>query len=320
MNKGSLTIAVMLLGIWGTVGTAGELETVLVLLPDSSEAQLSLVGLEEEIGGELRIKTRVVSDGTTIRDLQRYFEETSPSVMVIDQTTERLYRQFQLSRVGSSEFPATIVLYEEGRARSASGLTNTAALNYGVAGVTCLVNLRAILKQPLRRVGVIYRGESEAYILEQKRLAAQEKIELVPRMVSANAPKAELKTALTSLINDASVDALWVLNDDTLLSPAHLEKSWLPVLKRYEKPVVVNSPELVNSKLRFGVFGVFPDHVAVGSQAANMVFDLRERGWSVEKDSFEDALSVRKVLLLSMAKEHLALKVGALAQLDQVIQ
>jgi putative ABC transport system substrate-binding protein len=320
MNKVSLMSAAMLLGIWGTTGTAGELETVLVLLPDSSESQMSLVGLEEEIGGELRIKTRVVSDDTTVRDLQRYFKETSPSVVVIDQTTERLYRQFQLSRVGSSGFPATIVLNEESRASVKSGLTNTAALNYGVAGVTCLVNLRSIMKQPLKRVGVIYRGESEAYIRDQKRLAAQEKIELVPRVVSAHASKAELKGVLQGLINDASVDALWVLNDDALLSPDHLKNSWLPVLERNQKPVVVNSPNLVNSNLRFGVFGVFPDHVAVGSQVANMVFDLRERGWNVEKDSFEEALSVRKVLLWSMAKEHLALKVGALAQLDQVIQ
>jgi len=301
-------------------GVAGELETVLILQPESSDAEMSVLGIREEIGGELRVKVRVTHAKTTVRDLQRFVAETSPSVVVIHRSNERLYRQFQLSRVGGKRLPATIVMNGENTVRSAAELSNSTVLNYGVAGVTSLVNLRSILHQPLKRVGVVYRAESKDYIQEQKQLAAQEKIELVAKVVDENATDTELRDVLNGLLKEGGVDALWVLNDDVLLSSNRVANSWLPVLRPNKKPVVVNSPTLVNAKLRFGTFGVFPDHVAVGAQVGNMVFELRDRDWRVEENSFEDALSVRKVLLMSLAKEQFALRMDALAQLDQVIQ
>ena len=132
--------------------------------------------------------------------------------------------------------------------------------------------------------------------------------------------KVDLRDRLRELVDVEKVDALWVLDDEDLVQSDLIASTWLPALRNHAKPVVVNSPGLIDARAGFGMFAVLPDHLAIGVRAADKILDLKEEGWRVSQGDVASAVSVRKVLLLSLQKDHLALRAGIFGQMDQVIE
>ena len=82
----------------------------------------------------------------------------------------------------------------------------------------------------------------------------------------------ELKRAIRLLKRDS--DALWLLNDDRLLTPQLIADAWLPGLNEKPwRPTIVGAASLVSSANSLGTFAVLPDHTALGAQAASLVFE-----------------------------------------------
>ena len=300
---------------------AEDIDKVLVLMPNSAGAQSALVGLQEEVGEDLTLLTEYVTSDTSVEDMKSFFEKSSPSaVILMNNPTVTLYKKYQESLGADAKHPPALMMMASFLRQTSKGVINGTGINYEIAAITCFVSLRNILNQPIRKVGVIYRDAFDDFINEQKAMAAQEKIELVTRRISTKNVKSSLKKTIKSLVSGDDVDALWILNDNVLLNKALLVKSWLPALKRNEKPVLVNVQSLVSPKFRFGSFAVLPDHTALGVQAANLLFELQENDWQVGDKDLEEPVAVEKVLLVPFAKKHMELKENALDQIDVQVE
>jgi len=77
---------------------------------------------------------------------------------------------------------------------------------------------------------------------------------------------------------------------------------------------------LVSAKQPFGTFAVLPDHVALGAQAAGLLFDIADAGWRVPDDALVQLpLSTTTAVDLVQARAHFSLREDALRQVDRVL-
>jgi hypothetical protein len=197
---------------------------------------------------------------------------------------------------------------------------NATGIAYEVPLITVVTNLRRIVATPVDRVGVVYRSPLSGFVRRQQALARREQIRVIEQAVCAEPNASELKRALR--LAKLQSDAIWLLNDDRLLGPSMIADGWLPGLnERPWRPVIVGAASLVSASKHFGTFAVLPDHTALGVQAANLIFEIKDRGWKLP--STEDTqlpLSTTTTVDLFQAKERFALRDDAFAQVDRIIE
>jgi len=182
-----------------------------------------------------------------------------------------------------------------------------------------VTNLRRIVASPIVRVGVVYRAPLEDFVARQERLAAREQIALKKERVSPAPNASELKRALRRLKN---ADAIWILNDDRLLTQQLIVQGWLPGLnERPWLPAIVGAASLVSPGSSFGTFAVLPDHAALGVQTANRLFDIADNQWRISNEGdTELPLSTTTTVDLAQARERFVLHNDALKQVDRIVE
>jgi hypothetical protein len=206
--------------------------------------------------------------------------------------------------------------------KEVAGMKRVTGINYEVPAVTTLVNLRSLLRDPVRRVGVIHRGAMADFVKAHAEWCAAERIELVPYRIpdgAADVPKA-VRTGVRRLWRRDGVDALWVLNDNFYLTPEIIRDGWLPALERFEKPVVVGVENLVSPGIKFGTYAVLPDHYGLGTQAAGLLLRLQEDGWEADDaPALRQPLAITKLLNLPLARKYSAIHEDRLLEIDRVV-
>jgi hypothetical protein len=296
-----------------------SLPAILVLLPASPAAEATLIGLRDELGEEYDFVPRVVEAETGTAQLEAWLGETRPvAVVLMNNPTLRLYRSYQENAPPDVARLPVIAVLSSFLRETSSGIKNLTGVIYEVPLVTSLVNLRQLLKQPLKRIGVVHRAAFRGFVEEQRALAAAEGFQVVNVEIQPNAE--DLKNAVTRLRQEDKVDALWVLNDNALLDREKLTRGWLPALKKNKTPVVVNVSSLLSKRVEFGTFAVLPDHRALGVQAANLISSLAEREFNTEGVELEYPLSVEKVLDLEFARKNLDLEERQIATIDRLVE
>jgi putative ABC transport system substrate-binding protein len=288
------------------------------IAPAFQETRKALVG---EASGTFNVTTFVVTSETRAADFRAALDAAAPAcVVLMNNGTVRMYRDYQRERPGAKFPPAVIVMtsFLEDIRREIKRATGIA---YEVPGVTAFVSLRALVHAPLARVGVIHSPYARAFVGRQRALAIKEQIELISIELGGVAPNArELEGAIAALKRYHHIDALWVLNDNRLLKDGRfLREAWMPALKTLGVPVVVGAAPLLNPSSPFGTFAVLPDHAALGAQAANLIFDLADNQWRVEDRAIELPLSTVKVLDVRSAREF-GLREGALDHVDRPLE
>jgi ABC-type uncharacterized transport system substrate-binding protein len=294
-------------------------KSVLVLMPDSASAKQTFDGLRKEIGEDFDVVPRFVKDDGAPKDVERAMREVEPSVVVLmNNPTVRLYRNYQrLATPQRKAIPSVAVLTSFLR-ETTPGIANLTGIIYEVPLVTSLVNLRALLRQPVKRVGVVHRPAFKSYVAEQRALLTPEGFELIGVEVDGHRPD-DIAPAIDRLRLE-HVDAIWVLNDNALLEKSMLQKGWLPALRGNKTPVVVNVSSLISKQVSFGTFGILPDHHALGVQAGNMVTAVAEKGFTTANVELEYPLSVETVLDVAFARKNLDIEEKHLANVDKLIQ
>ncbi|MEL7367981.1 MAG: ABC transporter substrate binding protein [Myxococcota bacterium] len=295
-----------------------HLPAILVVMPEAASPKQVLEGLLDELKEEFDLVPFVVARDLTPLDLARAIRREQPkAVVLMNNPTLRVYRRYLAGAPDAPPVPAVAVLTSFLR-ETGEGVENLAGVIYEVPLVTSLVNLRALLAQPIQRVGVVYRPIFKSFLAEQRKLSATEGFELVGLSVSGK-DETELRDALTQLRRE--VDAIWVLNDNRLLKRNMLLDGWLPALQDNRVPVIVNALSLVSSDVSFGTFAVLPDHRALGVQAGQMISALADNGWRLRRTKrFEYPISVDKVLDLNFARRHLEIKEAQLATVDRIVE
>lgn len=298
-------------------------DPILVVSPARPEFKIALKGMVEELEGEMRVHEYFITKETSVQDLRRQMTATRPRLVVLmNNSSVHLYRRFQQQLPSEEALTPCLILMAVYAAKEVSALRNATAIQYEVQGITSLVHLRSLLKDPVERVGVVYRSNFQDFFEEQKNTCRMEQIDLIGQEIPPNAKNLAraLKRSLYKLCFEDRVDAIWVLNDNAIINRKLLKKAWLPVLKRFPKPVVVSVEALVSGRMSMGQFAVVPDHFSMGAQAAELVFEIRDRGWRIGPDTLHYPISVKKILNLNNLPPGVQLDQEALLELDRVIR
>jgi hypothetical protein len=294
-------------------------DAVLVFLSASTATRQAWQSLHDELGDSFDVITRDVSDQSTTQELEREIQNVKPRcLMLLGNLASNLYLRYQQHHAGP--FLPAVVLMTSFFEDQYPLFRDVTGVSYEVPGITTFVNLRTFVYRPIQRVGVLHRKMFRAYVERQARLARLEQIQLIPLEVSRTPGSREIRKGLDRLIRQEQVDALWVLNDNVLLKPELIAKGWLPALHKNPIAVVVGVGSLVDARLHFGSFAMLPDHGALGVQASELVFRLRENGWNASAVPPELPLSIQSVVDLGWTRAHLQFREDAIDRIDRIVE
>ena len=299
---------------------AGKAGTILVCMPETSQTREVWTGLSDDLGKSYRL-VAVHADAAEADDaIAEGMRRHRPSGLVLmSNPTVAAYRRLQRQSPKAAFPPAVIVMtsFLEGHSEQLSAVTG---ISYEVPLITVVTNLRKLVVQPIERVGVVVRTGLGGFVRRQAALARREQITVVEEPVSLRPNSSELKRALRRL--KQRVDALWILNDDRLLTPQLIMQGWIPGLnERPWSPTIVGAASLVSPEQSFGTFAVLPDHTALGSQAASLLYDIADNAWQLPEGSeIQAPLSTTTSVDLVQAKERFELRADALQKVDRVLE
>ncbi|HEV8551663.1 MAG TPA: hypothetical protein VGQ57_21590 [Polyangiaceae bacterium] len=294
--------------------------TVLVCMPDTKQTREVWAGLKDELAGHFSL-VAVEVDGEHGADaLGRAMAEHQPvCVVLMNNPTVFAYARYQATTHLPS-YPPAIVVMTSFLDRRPTAIADATGISYEVPLITVVTNLRKLMSSPVERVGVVRRMPLHGFVAHQAELARREQIGVIEQPVSLDPNAAELKYALRELKQHC--DAIWILNDDRLLTERLIADGWLPGLnERPYKPAIVGAASLVSPGQSFGTFAVLPDHTALGVQTANRVFDLADADFRLtDHDEVDLPLSTTTTVDLVQARERFALRQDALEQVDHILE
>jgi hypothetical protein len=299
-------------------------EKIMVLRPEGAHFEETARGLRQELGGEFRCEERLMGPKETVSGLEEAIRKARPRALVLmDNEAVRLYAGVQKQWRDSVPYPPSLALMAVRVDQAIQGLQRATGIFYEVPGVTIMVNLRSLLREPLLKVGVLYRPAMEGFVRENAKWCRSENIELILHAIPENGKDVSqaVKDGVKRLRKRDKVDALWILNDNFFLTPEIIGNGWLPALERFRKPVVVGVENFVTSRIRFGTFAILPDHYGLGAQAAGMIVRLEEAGWNFDGDSaVQQPLAIQKILNLKVARRYSRINDDLLKEIDRVVR
>lgn len=306
------------------IASAGPAEagtpTILVCMPATTQTAEVWTGLKDELGADYRLVAVEVESASESSRIAEAMERHRPAGLVLmNNPTARAYRTYQRTS-GLSHFPPAVIVMASFLDGHSQVIRAATGISYEVPLITVVTNLRKLMASPIERIGVVVRAPLSSYVERQAALAEREQIAVLIEAVSATPNASELKRALRRLKGNA--DAIWILNDDRLLSPQLITGAWLPGLnERPWTPAIVGAASLVSTVHSFGTFAVLPDHTALGAQAANLVLDIAENRWQLEAGAeVQLPLSTTTTMDLVQARERFELQSDALSQVDRILE
>jgi putative ABC transport system substrate-binding protein len=300
---------------------SGNKGRILVLMPATKQTREVWTGLSDELGREYALVAVRVDGREDAGTVTRAIVENTPrAIVLMNNPTVAAYAAYQAAQPRGTGFPPAVIVMTSFLDGQPFRIQRATGISYEVPLITVVTNLRKLLNTPIRRVGVVRRVRLREFVERQALLATHEGISVEQEVVSASPNAAELKRALR-LVRQRS-DALWVLNDDRLLTPQLIGDAWFPgVSERPFIPTIVGAAPLVSPVQSFGTFAMLPDHTALGVQAASLLFDLADADWILESTARAQLpLSTTTSIDLVQAREHFVLREGALTQVDRIVK
>jgi putative ABC transport system substrate-binding protein len=268
---------------------------------------------------------KTINNVQSSEKITQFIQETQPKMMVfLGNKPLQAYAHYQKNKAqysGSDQsFPPGLALSALHVDQQLKTLKNTSGIRYEIPAVTSLVQLRSLVKQPVKKVGVIYRQWMSDFVLQNQIWCQQEEIELVMIELANNTSVSQLKFQLKHLLRK-DIDALWVVNDNALLRPRSIQNVWIPLLKKFDKPVLVGINALANTRLNFGTFSVQADPYALGLQGAEMISDIMGNNWQIAEYEVELPLSIKNLLNVKLSEnKNIILDRQKFEEIDQLIQ
>ncbi len=293
---------------------------ILVLMPSTTQTREVWSGLSDELARDCQLVAVRVEARADAPIIAEAIERHRPSALVLmNNPTVAAYSEYQRGRP-DGKFPPAVIVMASFLDSQRNLVAHATGIHYEVPLITVVTNLRKLVATPVNRIGVVRRTQLAEFVGAQAKLAARENIQVVEEEVSGSPNASELKRALRRVRQQ--VEALWVLNDDRLLTPKLIADAWLPgVSERPWIPTIVGAASLVSPGQAFGTFAVLPDHTALGVQASALLFDLADSDWTLEPDARTQLpVSTTTTVDLVQVKERFVLREGALAHVDRIAQ
>ncbi|MBN1759756.1 MAG: hypothetical protein JW863_15620 [Chitinispirillaceae bacterium] len=205
--------------------------------------------------------------------------------------------------------------------KATEGLRNAGGIAYEVPVVTGAVNLRAVVSTPIKKIGIVHRECLDNFIAANVSFCKKESIDIISISLPNKSSlfKWKIKSALKTLSRN-KIDALWIPNDNLLLQRDNLFDVWIPAADKLEIPVIVGIETLVDPKLDFGTLAVLPDHVGLGKQTADMIYELSGNNWKFKEHQIFPPLAIHKIINLRQAKERFNISDDKLGIIDKKLE
>jgi ABC-type uncharacterized transport system substrate-binding protein len=291
---------------------------VLVIRGKTAIFEEVLKGISDDIEDEVSLVEMVISNNSSDHDIAKMFNQYHPRLVILmGNKAVNLYSGFQENN-SKVKFPPAIAMAALFIDEFSSKLKNFTAIRYEIPAVTSAVTMRNVLNKPVKKIGVIYRSWMKNLIEENKRYCLAEGIELIgielPNKISN--VSSSIKSSLNILSN--KVDAIWILNDNSLLTRDALTKAWLPLRKKSKLPAIVGIKQFI-TKIPLGSFAIIPDNYGLGAQAAGIIFEIIENNWTLENTKILQPVSVKKFMnTVRLDTKGIGYQVDMLNQIEEV--
>ncbi|NLP02814.1 MAG: hypothetical protein GX089_09995 [Fibrobacter sp.] len=298
-------------------------DPVLILRGEGQEFRDVLSGLTSEIINDFIIHDMVVTKKTAISDIESEVTSKKPKLAVLmDNLAISLFKKYHSGIRDTSQVLPSVSLMGVLVANAIDGLSNATGISYEVPAVTSILSLRTVLNRQINTVGVVHREFLENFIEVNKAFCKKERIDLIDISLpnKSRNMKYLLRKALAELIETRGIQALWVPNDNLLLQSDYIESVWVPITSQAQIPVIVGVDVFVNPQMNFGTFAVLPDHLSLGNQAAEIIYNIRENNWKVMKSKVEPPLAIYKIINYRQAKKSFGISDETLKSIDKVLK
>lgn len=295
-------------------------ETILVLRGSVDTFDTVVTGLADGLEEEFYLNEYIVTNKTKLVDIKSIFKKMNPQiVMLLGNKSLNLYYKYQ-QESEVKEFPPCISVAALFVDKFIEELNNCTAIRYEIPAVTSARVLREVLTKPVKNIGVIYRPLMAELVDENERLLSVEGIRFVRVEIKDKDTQKPIKAALKEF-EKRNVDAIWILNDNALLTKSALIKSWLPSRRKSSIPSVVGVKQFVD-KIPLGSFAIVPDNYGLGAQAAEIVFEIVDNDMNIEEVHYvHQPISVKKFISLkSLAKLNVDYRENKLEIFDEVFE
>ncbi len=271
-----------------------------IVAPDAQQVDPLIHTLRSELASEFDIQVFWVRGNTTADELGQAIDTMRPRALIlVDNSVAQLYAPLAATM---PQPPPSIIVMASFVEHVQPTVANSMAIAFETPAVTTLSQVRTMLERPLRRAGVVYRAGFEHFVERERGRALREEIELVSMRVPSSPNVASLSRALRRL-ERADLDAVWISNDNVLLTKRLLDRAWLPFARKVSLPIVVGVPGLVKSSVPFATYAAVPDPVGLGVQTADLVFALESSGWKLQTPWVHPPVAVKTYLNVVQAQQ-----------------
>jgi len=305
------------------VGVISAKDMLLVIRGDGKDFKEALKGIQAELLTDFEIKDIVVDKKTEVNEIVSEMNTVKPKLVVLmDNTSIGLFKRYQQGLKENDPMVPSVAIMGVLIGDAIANLKNASGISYEIPIVTSIVSLRYILKSPMKKVGIIRREFLKEFLEQNRKFCEMEGIEIIDIALPNKSDnyKTLLKSGLIDLVDKKKVDVLWVPNDNEFLQPDIIRDVWVPLAKKFKIPVVVGVEILVKPQLEFGTFAVLPDHISLGSQAAGMIYDIKDNDWTCESHKVEPPLAVYKIINVPQAKKNFKVKDEDLGSVDKKVK
>lgn len=304
------------------IGMSSGGDVILTFRQEGKDFDDAYHGLKDELLGDFDMVEHILGKECSAEQFAGIIRTHKPKLVVLmDNTAISLFRKYQSTLPADTPSIPVVTIMGVMIKDAIADLPNACGISYEIPIVTSIVSLRFVLGKPIRKVGVVHREFFTEFLERDRTFCMREGIEII----SAAMPNKDdsfgkrIETALKQL-ERKEIDALWVPNDNVLLRPDIIKDVWMRMVSRYRLPVVVGVEVLVNPRLNFGTFAVLPDHVSMGSQAAAMVYEIRDNNWKCKDNRVDPPLAVYKIINLSQAKKWFNVSEERLKTIDKKLK
>jgi putative ABC transport system substrate-binding protein len=270
-----------------------------VVTPDAEHVAPLVLTLKSELGEDFDIEPVTLDTLPSEDELKRHLARNKPNaVVLVDNSAVQLYTR------ATSDWntpPAAVIVMASFVRELQKLVRNSTAIEFEPPAVTTLNDVRNILGRRVRRAGVVYREGFENFIAEERQRAHVEEIELVAFSVPSEPSIANIARALHR-IESEKVDAVWITNDNALLTRRFIASAWVPFAKNARLPVVVGVPALVQSSVPLGTYAAVPDTVGLGVQTADIILAIAASDWAASRVPVQPAVSVKTYVNVELAR------------------
>jgi hypothetical protein len=297
-------------------------DSLLIIRPDDNALRQAADGIRSQIKKDFLTEELIVNANTDSDEVARKMKDVSPKLVVLmDNAAISLYKKFRKGLPESSQAVPSVSIMASFMDLVIRDMKNATGIFYEVPVVTSVVNLRSVMPSvSLKKVGVVNREFMEPSVSVNKGYCKKEDIELVSRLIPGDGNVgSDLEKAL-NLLRDQNIDALWVPNDNKLVNASLFKSVWIPFAGQFGKPIIVGVEVLVQPKFEFGTFAVIPDPFELGTQAAEIIYDIRDNNWSAEGREIEQPRSVYKIINMEQARRLFRIDKEKLGNVDKILE